>query len=501
MITVSADLGVRKEAGVFPPSALHLPHQLYGRDQGFLRVSFADPVRGWRCRHLPRLGCCVTIQSIDCLDTAEMYWSGRVDIKLTVSLGSLGLAPGASRRHVATALAMVQQGLAGNHDAAMATGSAHDSAQAKPTTVSFTPAERKRLAAAQRSLLGTSDVMTASDFRAAVGGDMTAEGFLAAAFGVHVKNLRRGAGDDWSVDGPVSINDDNVTLEGGAISATFKVQGSFYEETDLSAFPFDVLGWSAVIFCKSFSVGLEYNWSCLRSFTEFDVVGLSGDRHQNKHLGETWMPHVCEQGVVPNSAREPEGFVYVRFHSRRNPSAALINVMMPASLSTVIGVVAFRQAQGDVQEHAATDPIAFQTTSLLAIVALKFAFADSLPKGLGYSTMLDRYILGSLTVVVASMLVITYATADELKDASAEWIYLAVFAALHVYFALAALWSWRLPLENAPAPLYDQPHRAPELDATSNVVHKHHFVPTCPAMAERVSIATDLLERETGTQP
>jgi len=67
--------------------------------------------------------------------------------------------------------------------------------------------------------------------------------------------------------------------------------------------------------------------------------------------------------------------------------------------------------------------------------------------------MLDCYILSSLTVVAASMLVITFAAADELKDASAEWIYVAVFAALHVYFALAALWSWRPPLENSPAPL------------------------------------------------
>lgn len=65
------------------------------------------------------------------------------------------------------------------------------------------------------------------------------------------------------MDGPVSINDDKVTLEGGAISATFEVQGSFHEETDLSAFPFNVIGWSAVILCSSFSVGLEYDWSCL----------------------------------------------------------------------------------------------------------------------------------------------------------------------------------------------------------------------------------------------
>lgn len=168
-----------------------------------------------------------------------------------------------------------------------------------------------------------------------------------------------------------------------------------------------------------------------------------------------WDPYACEQGIVPNSARTCESFFYVRFHTRRRPGRMLGNVYLPASLVTVMGISALYV--NDQTAFDTTDPLALQSTAVLTIVALKLVFEDMLPKGVGL-TLLDKYLMASLVLVVSSILILTYVHTDVLNSYGISFIYLGIWFLIQLVFFITGFMAYRLETAKEGDKVNSKPH-------------------------------------------
>eukprot|EP00928_Gymnodinium_smaydae_P061344 TRINITY_DN45441_c0_g1_i1.p1 TRINITY_DN45441_c0_g1~~TRINITY_DN45441_c0_g1_i1.p1 ORF type:complete len:500 (-),score=19.94 TRINITY_DN45441_c0_g1_i1:327-1826(-) len=384
--------------------SLHLEHQVYRKEQGIM--CFMMPGAN-ESNTSPRLGVEMSVQRLAAVEPACLRWRGNVRLRLYVALKeTMGIRPKGC------------------------------------VPSSILKAHWPRL---------IEDVSGESD----------AFAFLATVFGVRFSNLILDD-IDWqpTISGPDAF--DQLNVEDGLVSGEWTVSGCFYSPVDLRNFPFDVCAWDAIISIIGWSPGLKYDWSSLRNFCEFEVFGLHGLAHPSQHR---WFPYVCEQTVVPNSARLGESFINCRFHTRRKPSSILNTVVMPMALAACVGYLSMAQASGWITNKlAATDPLALQAGLLLTVVAIRFTTSDSLPKGLGVPTLVDRYGTAVLVLLTFSMFSMAQWTHEDLDAMGAPYLYASMMVLLHGVFAIIAwsVWAVRAASQDQEK-LYASPHDIDEI--------------------------------------
>eukprot|EP00164_Ancoracysta_twista_P006837 GFYU01009592.1.p1 GENE.GFYU01009592.1~~GFYU01009592.1.p1 ORF type:complete len:483 (-),score=116.64 GFYU01009592.1:234-1682(-) len=381
---------------------LYLPHQLWSKDQGQLCYK-AEANRD--DERTPRLGVSVRFKSLQALDVAAATFTADVGLSLQLA---------------------VEEGL-GVKASSFKLSKLSD----------YVPSEHKWVE------------------------ECDSERFLLQAFCLKVYNLDRA--QEYEISGPTTVED--LRVEDGVIRADFTVRGTFYNAVRVDNFPFDVSSWDVIIACVGgYSPGIVVEPSNLRSFDEFEVIGLHGSTEMGS---DRWFPHGVEANVIPNSARAGESIIYARFHSRRRPMQTMLSLVVPTGLMALLGEVALAMAAGWIEnENAATDPIAFQSTVLLTVFAVKFAFADSIPKGVP-PTLLDRYIFMCVFLIFVSILLVAHVGQDALSDTQMPILYLAAFVIVHIYYGVVAWLGYRLPSADETEMLLAEPHASDEPTDTS----------------------------------
>ncbi|CAE8628993.1 unnamed protein product [Polarella glacialis] len=400
---------------------LHLEHQIWCQDQGWLCFQrTSDPsATDWDTR-VPRLGMQLTVKDLDGVEPSNLRWSGKVSLELKVAMKeTLGI----DEREVS-----------------------------RGNLASVWPWPENNVQS------GVED----SEFD-----------FLSKVFGVQFYNLITADQDcEPKLSGPKSFSE--LDCNDGILSGSWLLQGMFYCPVDLQNFPCEVCCWDAIVSVIGWSPGVTYDWSTLRNFNEFEIFGLHGLARASDDM---WCPYVCEQNVVPNLARRNENMVYCRFHSRRKAQSVMTNIVMPIGLVTLLSTIAIMQASGlkgnDVAMGSA-DPLSFLATSLLTVVAMKFAFVDMLPKGLGQPTLLDNYISSCILLLAFSMFCTVCVSVEDLGDFQAPLIYAGLVALIHLTFGCAAVWGSMVPIARRGDKLYTLPHESE--DAKSELPIRIGFI-------------------------
>ncbi|CAK0814150.1 unnamed protein product [Prorocentrum cordatum] len=295
--------------------------------------------------------------------------------------------------------------------------------------------------------------------------------FLAQAFGVRVYNVVKGAAP--SVRGPSRMSE--LDLSEGVIGGRWSIEGTFFVPVELSGFPFDTLSWDVIISIIGWSPGIiDMMSSSLINVEEFDIYGLRGQSHPSKNF---WVPYVCESNVVPNDARLGESLAYCRFHSRRRPALSVMtNIVLPMCLMAFLGVVGVMQATGSIQNsNSETDGVALEATLLLTVTAMRFNYADTVPKSQLRPTLLDKYIISVMMLLAVTTVGIVLVHEDDMELLQAPWLYIVVVLTLHAYFCFCAWRELRIPPERKAQVLNKTPHAPPE-GGCSGQVFTYGFV-------------------------
>lgn len=399
---------------------LHLEHQIYAKEQGRIRFVTRQQPQGWE---IPRLGVQITIQNLDLIDPIEERWKGMVSVVLRVAVKEtlgMNLQDKANLRH-------------------------------------------------QWPFGDFADLGELSK-------DDDQYSFLSRAFGFRFVNLVKE--DSGELTGPKTFAE--LAIDDDYVQGTWTIKGVFSNPVDLSHFPFDACSWDVIVSILGASPGVFYDWSVLSNFREFEVMGMHGI---SRPTDNRWYPYACEQFVVPNSARGGENFVGCRFYSRRKPEAVLYSIVFPISLATFLGLVPVAQSSGWLRnELAATDPIALQAALLLTIIAIKFSAMQSLPMGLGASTLLDKFFLACVSLNVISLLTVAGMTVQELDSIRAPYMYVILCCLLHTGIGFAAIRYWWISAAPQGEKIYTLPHQEDEPRDTEYLwpgqqddIHKAHI--------------------------
>lgn len=381
---------------------MHLEHQVWDPGQGWLWAGFECP------KVVPRLGVEMTVKEVKAVEPASLRWRGVVSLTLQVAVKeTLGI-------------------------------SVQDVRDADKLYDAWPHEGKVELAS------GCDDPVQ----------------FLLNAFGVQLYNIIVDDKDfPHEICGPssfasLSLEDD----QSGSLSGTWEFSGPFHCNVDLRHFPFDLCYWDALLSFKGWSPGVVYEgWSTLRNIGDFQLFALHGIPRagQNK-----WRPYICEQNVVPNYGRHGEGFVYCRFHTRRLFGQVMSTVIIPTALVVVLSTLGILKASGQMSNEGVAesiDAVGFISTALLTVVAMKFAYADNLPKSMGSATYLDIYMLTCIFILAVSMVVVCVVPEDDLDSTRAPVVFLLLVILVHVAFFITAAVAYmiRLPSGNK---IYDVPH-------------------------------------------
>jgi hypothetical protein len=392
---------------------MYLEHQIWTRDQGLLCCSSSE-----RSDTLPRLGVSFQVTELYAVDPTTGTWQGQVQLWLTVAgKETLGLD--------------VRDGLQGD-----------DLSRQWERVQQAWPRPKE-------------DWNEDSDFTS-LEDPMT---FLAKVFGVRVYNLVKGS--DSSVKGPSKMAD--LTFDEGIIEGRWTIDGTFFVPVELSGFPFDTLSWDVIISIIGWSPGIsDLKPSQLINVEEFDIYGLRGRSHPSNNF---WIPYRCEANVVPNDARWGESLAYCRFHSRRRPALSVMtNIVLPMCLMALLGVVGVMQATGTIgNSNSETDGVALEATLLLTVTAMRFNYADAVPKSQLKPTLLDKYIISVMILLAVTTMGIVLIHEEDLEQARAPWLYVVIVLILHGYFGLCAWRQLRIPSERSAQVLNRTPHAPPEV--------------------------------------
>jgi len=237
-------------------------------------------------------------------------------------------------------------------------------------------------------------------------------------------------------------------------STTVRLSGqSLWKNTpELHKFPFDVNGLCAIFWSKGFTVQLRKGGGSGlgASFQEFDMFDFRGETLPFSH--NIWDPYYPETNVVRNSARG-EVMFYVRFWVRRNATYHVVSVLIPSVIVGFLGVPALMVADGTSPNGIVRDsesPVSFVAALLLTLMALKFAFSDSLPK-LGYLTMLDWHLVTNFLMLALVVVAMVTVPEDALSEYYATPIYFGAQAVFNGIYFGKAWYVYRIPVETVPS--------------------------------------------------
>jgi hypothetical protein len=398
--------------GAIPWQSMYLEHQMWRKEQGLLYFSW---MKGTSFS-LPRLGVVFQVTEVHSVDPTTGTWHGKVMLHLSVACEeTLGL--------------VVREDLQG------------DDLRRQW--------ERVQQAWPEQEGGSPSDFTDLKEPMA----------FLTKVFGVRFYNLVKGS--VTVEEGPSKMSD--LSISKGVIENRWVVEGTFSVPVELSDFPFETLSWDVIVSIIGWSPGIMDGMksSSLSNVAEFDIYGLQGLNHASKT--KLWVPYCCESNVVPNEARYSESLAYCRFHSRRRPALSVMtNIVLPMCLMAILGVVGVMQAAGSVQNpNSETDGVALEATLLLTVTAMRFNYADAVPKSQLNPTLLDKYIISIMLLLVFTTMGIVLFREEQLGFA--PLLYIVVVVLIHAYFVFCAWRALRIPVEKKGELLYKTPHAPPEL--------------------------------------
>merc|ERR1712032_302951 len=140
-----------------------------------------------------------------------------------------------------------------------------------------------------------------------------------------------------------------------------------------------------------------------------------------------------------------------------------MGIVLPMCIMAFLGVVGVMQASGSVRNsHSATDAVALEATLLLTVTAMRFNYAEMVPKSQLKPTLLDKYIISVMVLLAATTLGVVVFHEEELGLVRAPWLYTGVVVLVHVYFGICAWHAGRIPAGKKGELLYCRPHGPPE---------------------------------------
>ena len=229
--------------------------------------------------------------------------------------------------------------------------------------------------------------------------------------------VNRHTGDDS--ERPKVSGSEAFLWEDGLLKAEWTLGAKWYHEPNLRCFPFDTNELSVIFWTRQWRrvgvlrFGASYGLGT--KFTELEVLGFRGDSRPWR----VWSPYHCDCNVVPNRGRPDfDVFFYGRFWVRRKPFYFVAALLFPTGVVAFMGsaavlIAANRAPNGIVL--AGESPLSLIAGLMLTMSAMKFSYADSLPK-LGYLTMLDIYIVVSFLLLSLAALVVVLLPEELLQD-------------------------------------------------------------------------------------
>lgn len=235
------------------------------------------------------------------------------------------------------------------------------------------------------------------------------------------------------------------------LKANFTVTSLWKNTPDLHKFPFDINGLCAIFWSKAFPVQVRKGSGVGigGSFQEFDMFDFRGE--SKPFPQNIWDPYYPESNVVRNTARGEQLF-YVRFWVRRKAAYHVVSALIPSVLIGLLGVPALMVADGTSPNSIVSNsesPVSFVAALLLTLMALKLAFADSLPK-LGYLTMLDWHLAINFSMLAAVIAIMVTVDEDRLGEWYVTPLYFGAQALFNAIFFGKAWYSYRIPVEKIP---------------------------------------------------
>ena len=229
--------------------------------------------------------------------------------------------------------------------------------------------------------------------------------------------VNRHTGDD--TDRPQVSGSEAFWWEEELLRAEWTVGAKWYHEPNLWCFPFDTNELSVIFWTRQWRrvgvlrFGASYGLGT--KFTELEVLGFRGDSRPWR----LWSPYHCDCNVVPNRGRPDfDVFFYGRFWVRRKPFYFVAALLFPTGVVAFMGsaavLIAANQAPNGIVLQGES-PLSLIAGLMLTMSAMKFSYADSLPK-LGYLTMLDLYIVVSFLLLSLAALVVVLLPEELLQD-------------------------------------------------------------------------------------
>ncbi|CAE7733186.1 unnamed protein product, partial [Symbiodinium pilosum] len=243
--------------------------------------------------------------------------------------------------------------------------------------------------------------------------------------------------------------------ESKMIEARWDVESLWYNIPSLRSFPFDTNEMCAIFWTRMWRkvriIEFGRSYALGTSFQEFDVLGFRGDPQPLRG----WDPYICESNVVPNRARagDNELMFYGRFWVRRKPFYFIVALLFPTAVVTFMGASAILIASGEAPNSivlGGESPLSLVAGLMLTLVAMKFSYADSVPK-LGYLTMLDTYIAVSFFFLTAAAMLIVLLPEESLQDLGAAAIFAGLCLLFNVAYFAVAYREFRIPGEHSPS--------------------------------------------------
>jgi multisubunit Na+/H+ antiporter MnhB subunit len=228
-----------------------------------------------------------------------------------------------------------------------------------------------------------------------------------------------------------SLPDRLEVLPGGEVRYRQRFWGEFSQPMDLRAYPWDTQRLTIQLITSDLTPDqvdlvptsrVDRTIAADLSVADFDITGW-------EVVKETWRP---------TGARRDLASVRSTFIAERKTGYFTVKVIIPLTLILMMSWLVFwlDPAEGGAQ-------IGVATTSMLTLIAFRFAINDSLPK-ISYLTQLDTFILASTVLVFLSLIEVTVTTRlariDRLETALLldRWSRL-VFP---VAFGVVAVFTW-----------------------------------------------------------
>jgi len=204
-----------------------------------------------------------------------------------------------------------------------------------------------------------------------------------------------------------------------------RLWGQFAQPLDLNDFPFDQHSFEIQISAMASPDQLRFvpdpekasGMSETLSVADWELSGLRMETRAYEPIpGELALPGLR-----------------ISFHGRRHVGHYLVKVILPLILIVAMSWTVFW-----IDPQLATSQISVAVTSMLTLIAYRFAVGSELPN-LHYLTRVDEFLMGSTVLVFASLLVVvvtsSLANRDQLErsrriDRRSRWIFPLVFLLL-----------------------------------------------------------------------